>query len=78
MTDIVHARLDSRTRQIMQRLKRRHGWSDSEIVRHGIRTLADAELPAGQRTGRIIGVGKFESGIPDLGSNPEHLREFGR
>ena len=78
MNDIVHARLDSHTRQIMRQLKRRHGWSDSDIVRQAIRSLGDADLPPGQRSKRIIGLGKFASGITDLGSNDKHLHDFGR
>jgi hypothetical protein len=78
MNDIVHARLDSQTRQIMRRLQRRHGWSDSDIVRQGIRALGDADLPSGQRGKRIIGLGRFASGISDLGSDERHLHELGR
>lgn len=78
MGDIVHARLDKHTRQIMRRLQRRHGWSDSDIVRHGIRALGDADLPPGQRGKRIVGLGKFASGIADLGSNDKHLDDFGQ
>lgn len=78
MNKIVHARLDDHTRKIMRRLQRRYGWSDSDIVRNGIRALGDAELPPEQRTKRIVGLGKFASGIDDLGSNDEHLRDFGR
>lgn len=26
----------------------------------------------------VIGLGKFRSGVPDLGSNKEHLRDFGK
>jgi len=77
MKDIVHARLDPYTRQILRRLKRRHGWSDSETVRHGIRALGELELPSEERR-QIVGLGKFSSGIPDLGSNAKHLRDFGR
>ena len=78
MSNIVHARLDDHTRNIMRRLQRRHGWSDSDIVRHGIRALGDADLPPGQRCKRIVGLGKFASGIEDLGSNDKHLRDFGQ
>jgi hypothetical protein len=78
MNDIVHARLDDHTRKIMRRLQRRHGWSESDIVRNGIRALGDADLPTGQRTWRVVGIGKFASGIKDLGSNDKHLRDFGR
>lgn len=78
MTDIVHARLDAHTRQIMRRLKHRYGWSDSEVVRQGIRALSETELTPQDRRDQIVGLGKFKSGVPDLGSNKEHLRRFGR
>jgi hypothetical protein len=78
MSVIIHARLDARTRQIMQGLKRRYGWSDSEIVRQGIRALGETDLPPQERRDRIVGLGKFASGLPDLGSNKDHLRDFGR
>ena len=78
MKDIVHARLDEHTREIMRRLQRRHGWSDSDIVRFGIRALAETELLAEERTMRIVGLGKFASGVDDLGSNEAHLEDFGR
>ena len=62
----------------MQRLKRRYGWTDSEVVRHGIRALSEAELTPKERCQQIIGIGEFESGVSDLGSNKAHLRRFGR
>ena len=78
MTDIVHARLDENTRKILRRLKRRYGWTDSEVVRQGIRALSESELSPQDRCDQIVGLGKFESGKPDLGSNKRHLRQFGR
>jgi len=30
------------------------------------------------RPGRIVGVGRFRSGIPDLATNKKHLDGFGR
>ena len=78
MKDIVHARIDKHTREIMRRLQRRHGWSDSEIIRIGIRALGDTDLLPGQRAEQIVGVGRFASGVKDLGSNKEHLKDFGR
>lgn len=78
MSDIVHARLDKATRRIMRRLQLRYGWSDSDVVRQGIRALGELELPAEQRGRRIVGLGEYASGIPDLGSNEEHLHGFGR
>ena len=78
MSTIVHARLDEHTRKIMRRLQRRHGWNDSEVVRQGIRALSEAALAPAERTRRIEGLGKFASGVTDLGSDKKHLRDFGR
>ena len=78
MTDIVHARLDESTRKILLRLKRRHGWSDSEVVRLGIHALNETDSSPQDRAGQIVGLGKFKSSVPDLGSNKDHLRKFGR
>ena len=78
MNEIVHARLDEHTRKIMRQLQRRYGWSDSDIVRNGIRALGERELSSAERTRRIEGLGEFASGIDDLGSNAGHLRDFGR
>ena len=77
MSDVVHARLDPETERLLNRLKRQRGWNDSQVVRRGIRALAQLELKAGQGR-KIIGLGKFCSGVSDLGSNERHLDGFGR
>jgi hypothetical protein len=76
MSRIVHARLDRETEQMLQQLERRLGWSDSEVVRAGIKTLSGL-LVCG-RSRAITGLGRFRSGLPDLGSNKDHLKGFGR
>ena len=73
---IVHARLDRETALVLKRLRRTTGLRDSELVRRALRAL-DAEVAAPSPP-RVVGVARFESGVPDLGSNPEHLRGFGR
>lgn len=78
MTDIVHARLDENTRKILRRLKRRYGWSDSEVVRQGIRALNETDVTPQDRCSQVVGLGRFESGTSDLGSNKDHLGHFGR
>lgn len=79
MKTIIHARVEHQTLSIIRQLKSTRGWNDSEIVRAGIKALADKELSAQARAGlRIAGLGEFESGIADLGSNPSHLSDFGR
>jgi hypothetical protein len=59
-----------------EEIKRAQGWSDSEIVRRGIKLLA-AATPKKSAKHRFTGVGKYDSGIPDLASNPKHLEGFG-
>ena len=61
---------------MLAELRRRTGLSDSELLRKGIQLLARS---AGPRRGpKIVGLGRFESGRPDLGSNETHLRGFGQ
>jgi hypothetical protein len=72
----IQARLDSRSQAALKRLTRRLGWNPSRVVREGLRMLDSCYgKPAG---GRVIGVGRFESGLPDLGSNKKHLKGFGQ
>lgn len=75
MSRVIHARLDNETELLRRELRQRTGWADSEIVRAGIKSLASLMLPAEQR---IVGIGEFESGQADLGSNKAHLEGFGR
>lgn len=76
MAKLVQARLDDETDEILKELRRRTGLSDSEIVRRGVRSLAALSRPTSQL--RVVGLGRFSSGIRDLGSNKEHLKGFGR
>ena len=71
----VQARLTAEEARSLARLSRHLGWSPSRIVREGLRLLA-ASNPAPGRP-RIIGLGKFSSGLPDLGSHKKHLKGFG-
>ncbi len=72
----VQARLDRRSQLALDQLVRRLGWSPSRVVREGLRLLAACH--GGPLRKRVIGVGRFASGVPDLGSNKKHLRSFGR
>jgi hypothetical protein len=72
----VQARLDRRSQVALERLVRRLGWSPSRVVREGVHLLAACYgVPSAKR---VIGVGRFASGVSDLGSNKKHLRGFGR
>ena len=73
---VVQARLDGETEKLLMELADRMGLTPSDVVREGIRTLALVHPRARQR--KIEGLGKFASGIADLGSNNKHLKGFGR
>ena len=70
----VQARLDTETEKTLARLVDQLGLSPSMVLREGIRTLAAVH----PKSRKIVGLGKFSSGISDLGSNKEHLKGFGR
>jgi Arc/MetJ-type ribon-helix-helix transcriptional regulator len=76
MTETVQARLDHQSRQELDRLVRRLGWSPSKVVREAIRLLAACQTA--DRPKQIVGLGKFASGMSDLGSNKARLKGFGR
>lgn len=75
MGALVHARLDAATQRQLARLRKATGLTDSELVRRGLQALVALPI-RGSRT--IVGLGAFESGTPDLGSNRAHLHGFGR
>jgi hypothetical protein len=76
MASVIHARLDDDTESLRDALQKQLGWTDSQIVREGIKSLSLLVRKQGKR--RIIGLGKFASGIGDLGSNKRHMRGFGK
>jgi hypothetical protein len=76
MANAIQARLDERSRKRLAVLVRELGWTPSQVVREGLRVLEASYLRRKKKG--IIGVGKFSSGVTDLGSNKEHLRDFGQ
>ena len=74
--DVVHARLDPESRRTLDRLKKRTGLTDSELIRRALEAYVAREAAPPQR--RIVGLGRFDSGVPDLATNDEHLAGFGR
>jgi hypothetical protein len=75
MKSAVQARLDPDTAKALARLIRELGWSPSKIVREALRLLA--AMQPGRARPKIVGMGKFSSGVADLGSNKKHLQGFG-
>ncbi|MDP8981104.1 MAG: ribbon-helix-helix domain-containing protein [Acidobacteriota bacterium] len=70
----VQARLDPETEKTLARLVDQLGLSSSTLVREGIRLLAASQ----PNTREIVGLGKFSSGVTNLGSDKKHLKGFGR
>lgn len=74
MAITLQARLDPRTAKTLARLRKQTGLSDSELARRGIEALAkelDDDLPV------LLGLGKHDSGVPDLATNPKYMKGFG-
>ena len=76
MNATVQARLDPESQIALQRLMRRLGWSSSQVVREGLKLMA-ATYGASPRK-KIIGMGKFDAGVQDLGTNKKYLEGFGK
>lgn len=76
MSKVIQARLDDETAAIRDELRSRLGWTDARIVREAIKMLASV-TPGAQPKRKLRGIGKYDSGISDLGSNEKHLEGFG-
>ena len=76
MKAVVQARLDPEARQTLDGLVRRLGWNPSRVVRESLLLMGRYHSAAPRK--RVIGVGRFDSGLPDLGSNKRHMQGFGR
>ena len=76
MRSSIQARLDDRSQKRLASLVRELGWTPSQVVREGLRILEGSYLR--RKKHGIIGLGKFESRVPDLGSSKKHLKDFGR
>lgn len=75
MKTSVQARLDEETQAALDGLVRRLGWTPSKVVREGIRLVDKQHAKPSSR--KLIGVGEFDSGISDLGSNKKYLEDLG-
>ena len=79
MKTYIHARLGRAERAALEELKSRTGQSESEIVRRGLRLVAEQERGR-QSALELAGasVGRFAKGPRDLSTNRAHLDGFGR
>jgi len=76
MKTSVQARLDPESQAALDGLVRRLGWTPSKVVREGIRLVDKHHIKPPQR--KLIGVGMFDSGIPDLATNKKYMEDFGK
>jgi len=75
MKTSVQARLDEETQSALDRLAKANGWTVSRVIRESILFLDENRSAKPRR--KMIGVGEFDSGIPDLATNKKHMENFG-
>jgi hypothetical protein len=78
MKDTVQARLDEESATALRRLTRQLGWSPSRVVREGLRLMARQHGVGQRRKRKIIGLGQFEGGPPDLATSKKYLDDLGQ
>ena len=76
MNTVVQARLDKEAEAALDKLVKRHGWSQSQAVRESLLQMARQEEQTKKR--RIHGVGIVATGIGDLSTNEKHMEGFGK
>ena len=78
MKSYIHARLATEDRETLDKLKAATGQTESEIVRRGLRLVAQEEQfrrSALDAAGRSVG--RFKNGPRDLSANKRQLEGFG-
>jgi hypothetical protein len=78
MKTTVQARLDEESQAALKRLTRQLGWSPSQVVREGLRLLAQQHGVGQKRKRKIVGLGQFEGGPADLATNRKYLDDLGQ
>lgn len=76
---VIHARLDATDRSLVAAIKRATGWSDTEVVRRGLR-LVHAEVGKVRSALDVAAssAGRFTGGPKTLSTDVSHLEGFGR
>jgi predicted transcriptional regulator len=75
MKTSVQARLDEDSQAALQRLATANGWTTSRVIRESILFMDENRVTKPRR--KMIGIGKFDSGIGDLATNKKHMEDFG-
>lgn len=74
MAATLQARLDRKTANMLARLRKLTGLSDSELARRGLESLAK---DLDDRGPVLVGIGQYDSGVGDLATNPRYMKGFG-
>lgn len=78
MKATVQARLDEGSLAALKQLTRELGWSPSRVVREGLILMAQHHGPRLKRKRKIVGLGQFAGGPPDLATNKKYLDDLGQ
>ncbi|HRP69062.1 MAG TPA: hypothetical protein PLY93_05985 [Turneriella sp.] len=79
MAKTITARIDDTTEKQLARLALKLHQSESQVIRRSIESLAALELNTKRKPKKIFyGLGEYDSGIADLGTNKAYLHDFGR
>lgn len=79
MKTYIHARLGKEERILLEQLKQATGHTESEIVRRGLRLVAEnvsRRRSALDLAGRSVG--RFKNGPRHLSASKRHLESFGQ
>jgi hypothetical protein len=75
MATTIQARLDKKSQAALDRLLLRKGTTASQIVRESLILLDTQEHE--EPPPKFIGIGGFDSGLPDLATNKRYLDDLG-
>lgn len=78
MKTTVQARLDEESQAALKQLTKQLGWSPSRVVREGLLLMAKQQGANPKRKRKIVGLGQFAGGPPDLATNKKYLDDLGR
>lgn len=77
MKNYIHARIGRQDREVLERLKKATGMSESDIVRKGLHLVAREVQQRSALDLAGASVGRFGRGPRDLSTNRDHLEGFG-
>jgi hypothetical protein len=77
MKTTVQARLDDESQEALTTLTRQLGMSPSAVVRESLRRMLKTHAVRSGKPPKFIGIGKFDSGVPDLATNKKYMEDFG-